>query len=291
MNNEHILIKNLKGWSKNDITLFITDEPKLSGDPKEVGKLNSDMEKKLRASYETTKEKRPTDFNGDKVSVKKITRSQGKLKIVARKTDYFTLWGLPHAAPELLKKSNEDFIESKGSDMPCGLYAACMVITSDNKVIMGISSPSHGFGAGRLSFGFEEQSETSDNNLIETAVRGLKEEFGIDITDEDVKVLGMGKSLNIAYLSAYCILKVDLTAQEIATLRKKAIDKNEQSCLLAVPLDEVETLLSENVQVEDAKKYLIQGNLEGHMSLVQHIANIPRWKLIKKYLELQQKSV
>ena len=37
----------------------------------------------------------------------------GKLKIVGRITDYFTIWGFPYAASELFEQCNEEFIKNK----------------------------------------------------------------------------------------------------------------------------------------------------------------------------------
>lgn len=288
MKDEYILTKNLNGWGKEDISTVITAEPKLTGDPDEVEKLDTDIKNELKAAFETTKQKRPNDFNGEKVSVKKIKRMDGKVKIFARKTDYFTLWGFPHAAPELFEKLTAEFIESKNTNMPNGLYAACMVITSDDKVIMNIISQ-QGFSGGKISFGFEEQTEVDDLDPIETAVRGLKEEFGIDVSDEKVKVLGFGKAFNMAYTSAYCIIDTDLASNWVIEARANAVDKNEASCLLAVPFADVGRFCSDEVSYELARSYLIDGKVDERASFVKHVANIPRWDLVKRWLRLHKR--
>jgi len=281
---EHILLRNLKGWSKSDISVVISNEPKLTGNPDNVGEVKSGIAYQLRASYEMTREKRKTDFNGDKISVKKIEVSGSKLKIFARKTDYFTLWGLPYASIGLLEKSNEDFIANDKSDIPCGLYSACMFVTSDGKVVMGVSSSSHGFGSGRLSFGYEEQAEIEDSTPVETAVRGLREEYGVVVSGTCVKVFGMCKSLSIAYMSAVCAFKVDLIAEEIVSLRERAEDRDEKSCLLAVPIEDVCELCKDELTSKMVKKYVVDGKINKEVPLVHHIANASRWELTKEYL-------
>lgn len=285
MKPEHILLTNPKGWRSSDFTIQVKSAPALTGDPKK-NSLDLKTKKQLKKAFLLTKEKRPNDFNGSKLSVQKIEPTTKGVKIITRKTDYFTIWGLPQGAPKLFEQSNKDFINSNESSLPAALYSACFVITKDNKALMGVSSPGHGFGSGRLSFGFEEQAEVYDKTPVDTAKRGLKEEFGINSLKKDIVVLGLGKSLTIAYLSVYCVIFVNKTAKEASGYREKAQDQDEHSGMLAVPLNKVSTMLRDEIPARIAQKYLVSGKLDTNTSLIQHIANQPRWKLTKKYLRV-----
>lgn len=282
---ECIVIENSVGWKKRDVSISITNEPKITGDQTQVNRANISFNKELEAAFNVTKQKRPNDFNGEKVSVKKIEISNGKIRILSRLTDYFTIWGFPLAAPELFQKSNNDFVKLMEIDTPCGLYAANIIVSADNKLIMNIISQQGGFNRGKISFGYEEQTEPEDISPIDTAVRGLKEEYGLVILSEKVRVLGFGKPFNMAFVSAYCVVIVDLISTDIIKARDKAIDKNESSCMLAVPFSDVDKLCLDEVPYELLEKYLISGFTDKKSFYVKHVANIPRWRLVKEYLK------
>lgn len=283
---EKLIVKNLKGWANDEIMLILTEDPKITGDPSGVS-LKGELQKKLTNAYELTKSKRPNDFNGEKVSVKCISiNDKGQIEIIAKRTDYFTLWGIPNAAPDVLEKSNHELIYSQKTELPCGLYTANIVITLDKMVIMNVISAGGGFGAGRLSFGFEEQTEVEDNNPIETSVRGMKEEIGIDVSEDKVRLLGLGKSLDIAYVAAYCIINTGMSSKDLIRAKNKAIDQQESAHTLIVPISEVDKLVRSEVPSSEIEKYLIGGKIKGVDNLLHHRANFLRWELVKKHLEL-----
>lgn len=274
---EKLILVNTKGWKKDDINLKVSTETLLSGE----------THAELKKAYELTKIKRTSDFNGKKVSVKKLVKHKNnKLIIEAVATDYFTLWGISEALPDILKKSNNEFIASNKTHLPCGLYIASMVLSSDDKFIMSVISNNSGFGAGRISYGFEEQSELGDQNPSVTAIRGFEEEIGGVITSDQVSVLGFGKSLDIAYLASYCLIKTDLTSKEIVEKKSKAKDQNESSFTLVVPIREVDNLCTSEVSSSKVNKYVVGTKRIGTNNLLHHRANINRWKLVKKYLSL-----
>jgi len=286
MKNEKIVTKNISGWKENDISIFISDDPKLTGNPEIKGISDLKLNLILRQAYELTKEKRPTDFNGDKLSVMKIKRADGKVRIITRLTDYFTLWGFPHVAPELFQKTNMDFVKTRESKIPSGLYAACLIVTADKKVLLNVISQSGGLNQGRLSFGFEEQSEPEDPNPVVTASRGFEEEYGAKVSNDRITVLGFGRAFNTAYVSAYCLIEVGLTVTEILKARENAEDKKESSCTLAVPLTEMDQLCLDETPYGPLKSYIVYGKLSESAIYVKHVANIPRWTLTKKHLGL-----
>ena len=286
---EYLLYANTKGWRDKDIKISISKDSKITEDLKQARRARTKVKKQLEKAFQFTKEKRPNDFNGLKVSIQKIsTNKNGNVNISARVTDYFTLWGIPGATPDLLKKSNREFISAKTSKIPCGLYTANIVITSDEKTIMAVISQSGGFGAGRLSFGFEEQMEIDDVSLVQTVVRGFKEEIGSNISKKNVRILGFGKSLDIAYIAAYCVVKTELTSREVLKNKEAAADKNEASTTLVVPIHEIGNLCREKVPFKTIRKYAIdKGKLgKGDGFLLHHRANWLRWILLKDYLEI-----
>lgn len=288
MDVEHLLLENTRGWKSEDIKLTIITSSKITGDLQQSSSIEPRLRKPLEASYQFTKLKRPGDFNGLKVSVQKISKARVRVHILAGVTDYFTLWGIPYAAPALLKKSNKELISSGETKLPCGFYTANLVVTSDDKVVMGIISKGAGFGAGRLSFGFEEQMEIDDANLVQTAVRGFKEEIGADILKDDIRILGFGKSLDIAYVAAYCLVKTKLASGEIIERKKIALDKDESALTLAVPLEEIEALCKPRILLKAIKKYSpFKSDLpgDGNSFLLHHRANWLRWVLLKRHLK------
>lgn len=284
---EHLLMENKFGWKREEVRLKVTREPIMTGGSKKIGAIDSKLRKLLQKAYNFTKIKRPQDFNGEKLSVKKISLGdKGFLEITTRRTDYFTLWGIPGALPILMNKTNKEFISSKETDLPCGLYTANMVLTSDCKVIMSVISGSAGFGAGRLSFGFEEQMEVGDSSPFETVIRGFKEELGVKSSEKDIRILGFGKSLDIAYVAIYCVVHTPLTSKEIIDKKESAIDKNESTYTVVVPLKEVDSLCEKTVTFKKLGKYLSGYKVDEKQSFRHHRANLIRWDLTRKYLRI-----
>ena len=285
---ERIILKNSSGWKKEQVRIQIASLPVLTGDPSVVDESGSDIKHELRAAYQKTRESRPNDFNGPKVSVTSIEEETDRVVVYARPTDYFTIWGFPHVAHNLFQQSNASFVESHSIDTPCGLYSAVLVLTSDKKVVMNVISPKGGFNAGKLSFGFEEQTEPSDLSPVDTAVRGLSEEYGIDVPTDSTRVLGFGKPFNMAFVSAYCVIDTGMTVDEVVASRINAPDKNESACTLAVPYSDVDSLCLDEVPYALVEKYLVDGHLESTSTFVKHVANIPRWQLLQEFLQLQK---
>jgi hypothetical protein len=212
-------------------------------DPEDIVSGNPEMNKSkgniiLRDAFEITRTKRPNDFNGIKAALRQISVENNELTVTAGCTDYFTLWGLPQASPELHQSTISDIVRLKKTVNPLGISIHNILITQNGKVVVRVGSSTGAFSAGKISITHEEQMDPNiDINPFNTSVRGFYEEQGLLIPDGKTKLLGIAAEKNSAYTSFCFVGLTNKTEKEINEAWKKAPDYKETNSMDIIPID------------------------------------------------------
>lgn len=159
--------------------------------------------------------------------------------------------------------------------IPTPVSIQCVIVTSDNQILLMRRSDSVAFYPGHWSASFEETmnsvgtnrrgepSNTDDTDFFAGAIRGLNEEFAIPASAViDIKVL----SLNVEYLTLstdiIMLIQVDMAGENIReNWMLKAADRDEASKFALLPGDldsVVKKLFSKNLWHPTARMRLIQ---------------------------------
>lgn len=290
------LVAKSDGWRPEE-TRYNLDPIYIGGDPNPsvANHTQENLIEPLRAAWLTTKEKRPTDFNGLKVAVQILTVIDGKLHTHGVITDYFTAWGLPKAAASSgLFAEHERQVVINRISAPNAIYrthlpwAVCthnVLLDRNGDVIMMVRSQSQGFHARRVSATEEEQMEpTLDFSPFATSFRSFHEELNLIVPPQRVRLLGIALEKGAAY-PAYCfVAEADEVATDIVAKWRRARDFNESTALFAVPMTKVgQWLQSDEVKSDVWHRHLLAGDVAPDAILKLHPTSPWRINLAKTY--------
>lgn len=290
------LVAKPDGW-KSEETRYNLNPIYIGGDPNPsvANYTPENLINPLRAAWLTTKEKRPTDFNGLKVAVQRLAVIDGVLYTKGVITDYFTAWGLPKAdISKALFAEHERQVVINRADSPNAVYetnipwAVCthnVLLDPNGRILMMVRSQSQGFNAGRVSATEEEQMEpTLDISPFSAAFRSYHEELNLVIPPQRMRLLGVALEKGAAYPAYAFVAETNEVAEEIVTRWRIARDFNENTALFAVEMTEVDKWLGiEEVTSDIWQKSFLAGNIAPDAKLKFHATSPWRIKLAKEY--------
>lgn len=282
------------GWKRNETRYSVDRKIYIGGNPNTLSNQTPDeLISPLSQAWHTTREQRPTDFNGLKVAVQRLAVEDGVLSVNGITTDYFTLWGLPRAAKELFQEHEAGVVVNKASrsgnalyeaTLPWGICTHNILLDKNGDVLMMVRSQSQGFQAGRVSVTEEEQTEVGDSSSFATSARSYKEELNLKIPQRRVRLLGVAMEKGAAYPAFAYVAETDLLAHNLAREWKKARDYNENTALFAVPMTQVDRWLQEDrIKSDIWQQSLLAGNIAPDAILNFHATSPWRIDLAKKY--------
>lgn len=291
------LVAKTDGWESKDTRYCLIPEY-IGGNPNPplVDRTPENLRVLLRAAWLTTKEKRPTDFNGLKVAVSRLAVLDGILYTAGFVTDYFTVWGIPKAdASRGLFERHEREVVKNQINLPDALYqtsipwALCthnVLLDRNGDLLMMVRSMSQGFNAGRVSVTEEEQMEpTQDQSPFTAAYRSFYEELGLIVPPQSLRLLGVALEKGAAYPAFAFVAEAKELAKDIVNKWRKARDYNENTALFAVGMTDVEQWLAGEEITPDAwHKDLLDGNIAHDAKLKFHPTSPWRIALTRKYL-------
>jgi len=182
--------------------------------------------------------------------------SRGALSLKSRITD----WSLVHGIQDILrgeqkqkylwKALGDAFWKSVSSAISQGICASfphhlaihCLTISSDERIILNKRRVADN-QRGRISASFEEQMQfpyifpaddrhperlfDGDESPFATARRGIREEFNLEVNENDFTFLALAFEASSVAANLLCVVKTMETAQEIYSKWKTADDKAE----------------------------------------------------------------
>lgn len=283
------LFRKSDGWRMDDVHFNLVWEQSVADDGGLSSELNLDELKQLGESVTYTSEKRPHDFNGPIVSVRRIYSEGLGLGVDVGMTNYFTLWGMPVKAPQLLSRKLKSLSEGGESKIPYGAYVASTVLLTgeeEPKLVTVVQTLSHGFYPGKISL-VEEQMVPSDGNTFKTASRGVEEEVGIFCSPEGSLLLGIAAQKSIAYVGFDHLIKVPVTEEEFRDcLWPNRTDKTEGKAPLCFPLS-VLYFDGDSVPQEIWKKFDVKHQIAAEGNLLLHPTALWRIQLLKEHLGIK----
>lgn len=287
------LVAKSDGW-KPEETRYRLTPIYIGGDPNSpiADHTPENLKELLRAAWLTTKEKRPTDFNGLKVAVSRLAVRDGVLITDGYITDYFTLWGIPRAAEEQFQKHSEEIVVNKAkapealyeTSLPWGISTHNVLLDENGDVLMLIRAQDQGFHAGRVSLTEEEQMDPDrDFDPFNAAYTSYWEELGIFVPTSTVRLLGVAVEIGAAY-PAYCfIANTNLVAASIVEKWRGAQDYRENTSIFAVPMSKIDEWLKDQITSETWHEYHLAGNIDKNAVLSLHPTVPWRVALTKQY--------
>ncbi len=292
------IASNPYGWPSADVRFDIQHENSLSGNPNGLlQELPPEATYLQQAWFYAQAERGPKgDFNGEKVAIHDVRLgSDGSLVALGGLVDYFTLWGLPGAAPTFHKQAISELTTSGNTEIPIGVSTHNMLIIGsgkERKLVMVVQSRAQGFSAGRISTSFEEQMEPEDGNSFATAAKGYEQELGVSISAEQITLLGVAVEKGAAYTSwAHIAEAVQLTEADVRRSWEKAKDKKEGVALLFVPLDAInETWISGNIPKAMWRKYDVDQIISAE-TLQLHATGAWRLTLLQEHFQVVDELV
>lgn len=284
------------GW-KPEETRYNLNPIYIGGDsnPSVANHTPENLIEPLQAAWLTTKEKRPTDFNGLKVGVRRLAVIDGILQTDGIITDYFTAWGLPKAdASKALFVEHERQVVINRTDAPNAIYetnipwAVCshnILLDRNGRILTMVRSQSQGFNAGRVSTTEEEQMEpTLDFSPFSVSFRSFHEELNLIVPPQRVRLLGVALEKGAAYPAYAFVAETNEAAEGIVTPWRRARDYNEHTALFAVEMTEIDKWLGiEEVTADIWQKSFLAGNIAHDAKLKLHATSPWRINLVKEY--------
>lgn len=294
------LVANPKGWRQKETRywlnpLFITGNP----DPSIDHHTQDNLIEPLKVAWLTTKEKRPTDFNGLKVAVRRLSVSDGILYTNGVKTDYNTVWGLPQAdASKDLYAEHEKQVVVNRTTAPNAIYetripwALCshnILIDPNGFILMMTRSWDVGFHTGKISATQERQMDpTIDFTPFAVSERSFREELNLTIPTRNIRLLGVALEKGAAY-AAYCfVAETREYAKGIADKWRHAKGSKENTALLAVEMSDIDKWLNApQLTPEIWHPSVLAGNIALDANLEFHPTSPWRIGLAQKYSKLE----
>jgi hypothetical protein len=228
--------------------------------------------------------------NGRKLAFSAINHRDDKVVIGTRRTDFFTLWRLNEACPELHAEMVKQVVEYGMTHHPVGICAHMIVLvkTSDSgplSMVMKVSPQDAGFHAGTVGGG-EEQADPGDKHPFDTPRRCLSEEFGLTVSNDDIVMLGAGMEHVGNYYALAFAATVTMTEAELRAAWELAPDKGESTELFLVPVTALDEWFSpDGVAPSVWKKYVTGKQIADDAVLRLHPMMPWRGSLLKTYLE------
>ena len=292
------LVAKSDGWKKEetrfiiDRTILITGNP----DPGIVHQTPAVLIGPLRAAWLTTKEKRPNDFNGPKVAVRRLAVIDGVFQTDAVETDYFTAWGLPQAEESKpLFAEHERQVVVNRADSPNALYetsipwANCthnILLDRNGDILFMIRSMSQGFNQGRVSVTEEEQMEPDDSSPFFASHRSFTEELDLLVPEQRISLLGVALEKGAAYPAYAFVGETDVLAKDIVNSWERARDYNENTALFVVPMTQIDRWMSaDEITSEVWQTNFLAGNIALDARLKLHNTSAWRLELARKFTQ------
>lgn len=290
------LVSKSEGW-KPEETRYHLSPIYIGGDlnPSVTNRTPESLIKPLQAAWLTTKERRPTDFNGLKVAVQRLSVIDGILMTEGVITDYFTAWGLPKAdvSRDLFAEHERQVVINRidapnvayETDIPWAVCSHNILLDRNGDVLMMVRSQSQGFNAGRVSVTEEEQMEpTLDVSPFSTSFRSFHEELDLIVPPQRMRLLGVALEKGAAYPAYAFVAETDVLARELIDSWRRARDYNENTALFVVPMTQVGGWTSaEEVTPEIWESHLLAGNVAHDANLKLHATSSWRIELAKRY--------
>lgn len=290
------LVAKPQGWSREQTRYHVDPTIYVGGNPGAYqNHTPRELATPLNEAYEITKRQRPTDFNGSKVYVRELAVRDGMLTTKAIRTDYFTLWGLPQAAPELFAQHEREVVINRATKpgealyiptLPWGACSHNILLDTNGDVYAMVRSRSQGFYAGRLSVTQEEQTELEDSSPFKTSVRSFTEELAIYLPQRKVRLLGVAEEKGAAYPSYAFVTETDLSPKELVRRWRKARDYNENIALILIPMTQIDKWTDQKQDKIDPqvwKPQLIAGNINQDAIIELHPTSTWRMNLAREY--------
>lgn len=296
------LVAKSAGWKPKE-TRYTLNPIYIGGDPNPSieNRTPESLIKPLQAAWLTTREKRPTDFNGLKVAVQRLSVIDGILMTEGVITDYFTAWGLPKAdASRDLFAEHERQVVINRIDAPNVAYetnipwAVCshnILLDRNGDVLMMVRSQSQGFNAGRVSVTEEEQMEpTLDVSPFSASFRSFHEELDLIVPPQRMRLLGVALEKGAAYPAYAFVAETNISAtdteeqEKLINSWKRARDYSENTALFVVPMTQVEGWIgAEEVTPEIWNPHKLAGNIAKDAKLKLHATSSWRIELARRY--------
>lgn len=286
-----VLASNPKGWKANQVKVQFNDElPYLTGHPERNDQTPDAIKNALTRAYEHTRITRPQDTNKarDKAWLRRIVSTDPELIVEAGLTDYFTLWGMRDKAVDLRAQAVAELSRQDMTEIPFGLYTANIILTRDGHVPMAVRAMSQGFAPGSLSISFEEQLDSfRDSDPSNTVYNGLADEFGLFVSRDSFRLLGLCVEKTIAYVGYAFLVKTDYTTEEVLERWRRAPDYKEASSLLMVPLDKIDDYRQDQIPPEIWNPHLAAGSPNKEIILNLHPTSLWRADLLVDHLAIE----
>lgn len=292
------LVVKSDGWKKEetrsniDRTVLITGNP----GPGIIHQTPPELIKPLRSAWLTTKKRRPNDFNGPKVAVRRLAVIDGILQTDAVETDYFTLWGLPQAEDSKpLFAEHERQVVINRADSPNALYetnipwGVCShntLLDGNGDILFMIRSMSQGFNQGRVSVTEEEQMEPDDATPFFASHRSFTEELDLLVPEQRISLLGVAMEKGAAYPAYAFIAETDVLVRNIVDSWRRARDYNENTALFVVPMTQIDKWMStDEITSEVWQANFLAGNTAPDAKLRLHNTSAWRLELARRFTQ------
>lgn len=233
----------------------------------------------LENAYNWTKRNKPHAFNGLKIGLERFSiledQEGSRVSIKGFLTDYFTIEGLRKVASPLHDQALHALANNNGTRTPIGITTHFMLLTHEDRLVMTIRGLK-GANKGKLSITGEEQMEFSDGHLHKTAQGGFRDEVGIKVSLENIRLLGFAAETDYAYASWASVGRARMTEGMIAKAWKTAKDRSESEALLIAPLTVVEQL--RGPQTAEFLTEFVRGGSLGNDKVISLHPTLP-WRL------------
>lgn len=292
------LVANPKGWDHRNVSINHDSDPSFSSEMQDVLDLARQRTEVVRKGF--------GDFNAPKAAVRRLSAEAGGLVVDTYATEYFVLWGLPGAVPDLHNQALNDLYQKKATEIPMGISTHNIVlITPDGTksadktyAAMIINDPRHGFAPGRLSVSYEGQMDPTQDidpngipSTFSTVLRTMREEFGIGLDQsrikiglDDIRLVAVCVEKGSAYTSWCHVVWVQANQEEFIASYNLAPRRKSADALLMVPLSRVDVFTQDEIRPEDYRPFVIASSLEGETTLKPHPTVLWRADALKDYL-------
>lgn len=288
------LVANTEGWSNKQTRYRINTSVYIGGNPTEnLERVPDQLREPLQRAWLTTRDQRPTDFNGPKVAVTRLEVMDGILITEGVRTDYFTLWGLPKAAPELFERHEAEVIINKAiiegnalyvPNLPWGICTHNIVLDKNGDTLMMVSSASHGFHAGKGSVTEERQTEPQELSFFVTSSSSFKKELGLTIPQGRVRLLGVAEEKGVAYPAFALVGHADMLVADLVKKWQKAEAYRQNKALIVVPMSQVDRWIGQDVIGPEVwGSHFLAGDINPDANIQLHPTSSWRMQLVQEY--------
>lgn len=261
------LLANPKGWVTSDVKMRYNPNPVFTPQSEE------ELEE---ARQRTIKIRVPMgDTNGDKAAVRQLLLRGDRLRADIDRTEYFILWGIPGALPDLHNRALYELKPGKKTYtpiVPMGISTHNIVLldpdgtglSNNMSVAMIVNDSRHGFAPGRLSVSYEGQMDPTRDRIdgipstYATVLRTVQEEFGIGLDQSkvrvnlgDIRLVAVCAEKGSAYTSWCHIISIQgVTAEHLIESFQMAPRRRDADALLVVPVGEIDQFAQDEIQPE-----------------------------------------